>query len=167
MILVKLRGGLSNQMFQYAAARRLAAVHDTAVRIDLSWYTQIPSGATPRRYELDRLSPTGRPASAWETIGTEGVRRTPLPLRPLAVARKLRPRYRFVAERHFHFDPAVLELPDNVCLFGYWVSERYFADLRAGHPPGVRLQRIAIRAQYGDARVDGRLAVRRGARASR
>lgn len=129
MILVKLRGGLSNQMFQYAAARRLAAVHGTEVRIDLSWYARIPAGATPRRYELDRLSVAGKPASAWEIVGTEGVRRTPLPRRPLAVARKLRPRYRFVAERHFHFDPAILDLPDDVCLFGYWASERYFADV--------------------------------------
>jgi len=29
MIIVKLMGGLGNQMFQYAAARRLAEVHKT------------------------------------------------------------------------------------------------------------------------------------------
>ena len=45
MILAKLRGGLSNQMFQYAAARRLAAVHTTSVRVDTSWYDDIPAGA--------------------------------------------------------------------------------------------------------------------------
>jgi len=128
MILVKLCGGLSNQMFQYAAARRLAAVHGTSVRIDTRWYDDIPAGATPRVYELDKLRITGIRATRWETIGTDGVRNTPPFERPIALYRKVRPRYRFVGERHFHFDPQILELPDNVCLFGYWMSEKYFSD---------------------------------------
>jgi hypothetical protein len=32
------------------------------------------------------------------------------------------------AKRHFHYDPAVAQLPDDTCLEGYWQSERYFAD---------------------------------------
>ena len=128
MILAKLRGGLSNQMFQYAAARRLAHRHRTGVKIDASWYDS-SHGATPRRYELDQLCITGELASGWETIGTDGVRNArPIEL-PIALFRKARPRYRFVSERTFRFDPDVLELPDDVCLFGYWVSERYFADI--------------------------------------
>jgi hypothetical protein len=31
-----------------------------------------------------------------------------------------------VKEQHFHFDPAILELPDNTYLEGYWQSEKYF-----------------------------------------
>lgn len=72
MILAKLRGCLSNQMFQYAAARRLAHRHNTEVRIDASWYRSIPPGATPRRYELDQLCISGRVATRWETIGADG-----------------------------------------------------------------------------------------------
>ncbi len=128
MILVKLRDGLSNQMFQYAAARRLAAVHGTSVRIDTSWYDNIPAGVTQRSYELDKLRITGTQASRWETIGTDGVRHSPLYEVPVALFRKIRPRYRFVGERHFHFDSQILDLSDNVCLFGYWVSEKYFLD---------------------------------------
>jgi hypothetical protein len=116
-------------MFQYAAARRLAAVHSTEVRIDTSWYERIPEGATSRVYELDVLRHSGRPATRWDLIGTEGVRNTPLHELPVALFRKARPRYRFVAERHFHFDPSVLSLPDDVCLFGYWISEKYFLDI--------------------------------------
>lgn len=128
MILAKLRGGLSNQMFQYAAARRLAHRHRTEVRIDASWY-ETQSGATPRRFELDQLCISGEMASRWETIGTDGIRNARPYELPVAIYRKFRPRYRFVAERTFRFDPRVLELPDDVCLFGYWVSERYFADI--------------------------------------
>lgn len=128
MILVKLRGGLSNQMFQYAAARRLAEHRGTEVRIDASWYENIPADATYRRYELDELCITGTLANRWEVAGTNGVRNARLIELPIALYRKVRPRYRFVAERGFRFDRTILELPDNVCLFGYWVSEKYFAD---------------------------------------
>jgi hypothetical protein len=130
MILVKLRGGLANQMFQYATARRLAHVHDTEVRIDTGWYERLPPDATPRQYLLDYFAISGRRASLRDTAGTNGIRNARPAELPLALARKVRPRYRFVAERHFHFDPAILELPDWSCLFGYWLSERYFADIR-------------------------------------
>jgi hypothetical protein len=115
-------------MFQYAAARRLAAVHHTSVRIDTSWYNNVPPGATPRSYELHKLQITGERANRWETIGTNGVRKSRPHELPVALVRKVRPRYRFFGERHFQFDPAVLDLPDGVCLFGYWMSEKYFAD---------------------------------------
>ena len=115
-------------MFQYAAARRLAHRHQTSVRIDTSWY-ETQHEATPRRYELDRLSISGEPASRWETIGTDGVRNARLYELPLALYRKLRPRYQFIGERSVRFNPQVLNLTDNVCLFGYWMSERYFTDI--------------------------------------
>src|SRR5262245_44581697 len=129
MILAKLRGGLSNQMFQYAAARRLALRHGTGLRVDTSWYDHLPPDATPRVYELHPLRVSGSPPDTDDLIGTDGVRNTRLADLPTALWRKLRPRYRFVAEPHFHFDARILSLPDDVCLFGYWVSEKYFADV--------------------------------------
>lgn len=38
------------------------------------------------------------------------------------------PGIRLYPEAHFHYDPAVVELPDNTVLSGYFQSERYFAD---------------------------------------
>ena len=38
MIIVRLEGGLGNQMFEYAAARRLAEKHLSPLKIDLSWF---------------------------------------------------------------------------------------------------------------------------------
>jgi len=128
-VLVKLQGGLSNQMFQYAAARRLAHVHGTDVRIDTSWYRNIPDTATPREYELGYFNISGTEATHSETIGMTGIRNAALKDRPVALWRKLFPRYRFTPERHFHFDESVLRLPDQACLFGYWVSEKYFKDI--------------------------------------
>jgi hypothetical protein len=36
-----------------------------------------------------------------------------------------------IAERHFHFDPRILDLPGNVYLDGYWQSEKYFKDIES------------------------------------
>lgn len=135
MILVKLRGGLGNQMFQYAAALRLALTHSTEVRIDSSWYRS-ENDATPRRYELDLLNITGTLATSFEVVGLNGVRRARPYEMPLALLRKVRPRYRFVAEQSLAFDQEILNLGDSVCLFGYWQSERYFQDVE----PFVRKQ---------------------------
>jgi len=35
----------------------------------------------------------------------------------------------YYKEPHFNFDPGVLELTGDVCLDGYWQSERYFKDV--------------------------------------
>lgn len=167
MILAKLRGGLSNQMFQYAAARRLAHRHRTSLLLDVSWYDDIPAGATPRVFELDVFNIRATRATADDLIGTNGVRNTPWPQVPAAVWRKLRPRFRFVGERRLPFDERVLDLPDGVCLFGYWLSERYFKDaeplIRAEftvrHPPEGENTRLAARIQ---ATASVSLHVRRG-----
>ncbi len=47
-------GGLGNQMFQYAAARRLAAVHGTSIKLDLTFLLDRTPRAdfTHRDYDL-------------------------------------------------------------------------------------------------------------------
>lgn len=128
MIMVRLFGGLANQMFQYAAAKRLASIHGTTVRMDTSWFDNIPPNATRRSYELHHFRITGTVAERWETIGNGGLRQTPRVELPVALFRRVRPRYRLVRERHVQFDQEVLHLPDGVCLLGHWQSERYFMD---------------------------------------
>lgn len=158
-------------MFQYAAARRLALKHDTSVLIDTTWYDRIPTGATHRLYELDKLQISGTVASRWQLIGTDGLRNTRLTDIPVGMYRKIRPRFIFVPEQHFHFDPEVLELPDNVCLFGYWVSERYFSDcanvireeFRFRAPPSIENQAILADLQASESVA---IHVRRGDYAS-
>jgi hypothetical protein len=53
MIVVHLKGGLGNQMFQYAAARNLAIKYRTKLYADLDSFLQTSrEGYTARNYEL-------------------------------------------------------------------------------------------------------------------
>lgn len=122
MIVVRLRGGLGNQMFQYAAGRRLALHLGTELKLDATAYAE---GGT-RYYALKPFRTgacvaTPREVDRW--LGRGGWRArlgAHLPWRRL-----LRP----VVEKSFRFDSEILTLPDNVYLDGYWQSEGYFADI--------------------------------------
>src|SRR6266567_3869943 len=52
MVIVRLLGGLGNQMFQYAAARRLALAHNVPLKLDISWFGH----AADRAYALHALN---------------------------------------------------------------------------------------------------------------
>ena len=124
MIVSKLSGGLGNQLFQYAAGRRLAHARGTALVLDLGWYRHMPSSNTPRTYELDRYPLEARPPSGLERLWCRlhhGRVLGRMPWFPRA--------WRHVRERGFAFDGRVLELPDDVYLDGYWQSYKYFSDV--------------------------------------
>jgi len=127
MIVIRLQGGLGNQLFQYAAARRLAYQHKTEVVIEDSYFSDSRNGHTQWQYDLGNLNVALR-------FPTTGERKSFLPYcrhpwRLLRTVVSLPGRYRYVRERHFHFDPRILHLPDNVFLDGYWQSEKYFVDI--------------------------------------
>jgi hypothetical protein len=127
VIVVRLLGGLGNQMFQYAAGRRLAAVHGAELVLDRGWFdNEGRRAAAPRTYELDRFGVPERTISLtqWKLAWLTGSSR----------AQRLlgRRRRRFTALREdgsFRVDRRVLDAPDDSILVGYWQSERYFEDV--------------------------------------
>jgi hypothetical protein len=53
MIVVRLMGGLGNQLFQYAAGRALSLKHNTELQFDLSFLKAEPTHYTKRHLELN------------------------------------------------------------------------------------------------------------------
>lgn len=53
MIVVKLQGGLGNQMFQYATARHLGLKYKKEIILNTEYFSNIPKGDVPRKYQLD------------------------------------------------------------------------------------------------------------------
>ena len=127
MIIVCLKGGLGNQMFQYAAARRLASLHKVSLKLDLSWFGDDLSGVTPRSYALDPFFIHAEPATYQEIARLY----EPQAGRIRRLLNSINPRYRktHIRGQNFHFDPDILQLPDNIILDGYWQSEKYFSNI--------------------------------------
>lgn len=127
MIVVRLTGGLGNQLFQYAFARNLAIKHGAQLKFDVSSYRLQSPNITARRYELDQFKIQAELARLSETwyLGRGGRMRD---LASLLASKLLPSRLLYVKEKSFSFCPEMLQLPDNVYLDGYWQSERYFEE---------------------------------------
>ena len=119
MITVRLRGGLGNQLFQYAAARALALRLGTSVALDIRNYRR--KGV--RAYELASYDLPVAFADWAHRPPRRGNR-----IR-FALWRALHPRLNLFYEKQHAFDPAVLSLPDETHLQGYFQSELYFAEI--------------------------------------
>lgn len=133
MIVVTLSGGLGNQLFQYAAGRALACRHQTTLKLDISRYAAIPAAETPREYLLDHLNIHAEIASAseLESIFAASARQRfglPWPWKGSASLPGSTP-FSIYHEQLNRFNRDFLVLPDNICLCGYWQSERYFSGI--------------------------------------
>jgi hypothetical protein len=125
MIIVKLNGGLGNQMFQYAIGKHLAIKRNTRLKLDLSFFeTQ-----TLRSYQLDVFCIAEEILTAREYLHY-----FPQPSSNIfkniwrGLIKKLYG-YEMILEKHFNFQPQILNLKGNVYLDGYWQSEKYFKEV--------------------------------------
>jgi len=121
MIIVQLRGGLGNQMFQYAVGLGLAEKNNTGLKLDLSWYDNIAAGDTPRIFSLDNYSITSGIATSEEAARLE-------PGFFDRLSEKLK--NRLDTDRHYRFDPALFHLKGDYRLAGFYQSYKFFEFLR-------------------------------------
>jgi hypothetical protein len=127
MIITNLIGGLGNQMFQYAVARRLGHRHRTIVKLDISGF---------ETYKLHKFSLGGFNIQADVAIGEDlksmGIRKPSLLENYLRLACRcpVKPSPNHIFEKlPFIFNPDILALPDGVYLDGYWQNEKYFIEI--------------------------------------
>jgi hypothetical protein len=127
-VISRLKGGLGNQLFCYAAARRLAVVnHAELVIDDVTGFAR--DRLYRRRYSLDRFNISARKATARE-------RMEPFERYRRGVAKWLARRHPFSERRYLEqegieFDERLLSKKvDGVLrLDGLWQSEQYFLDV--------------------------------------
>lgn len=117
-------------MFQYAAGRYLAEKHSTILKLDLSSF----ESSEQRKYSLHCFN-------IQENLATQDEINTLLK-HPRNKAERLLEKVNrkiggksqvsksLIQEKFFHFDPYILEVPNNSYLHGFWQSEKYFYKIR-------------------------------------
>jgi hypothetical protein len=130
MIIVKLMGGLGNQMFQYAFGRHLQERHHTTLKFDTSEFELTTGGLgfVPRKYDLDIFGIEVEVASAHEVSGFRD--RVGSPVVDKLLNRILGRKKSYIFELPvFNFVEERYNAPDNTYFEGYWQSQKYFADV--------------------------------------
>lgn len=131
MVIVRVMGGLGNQLQQYALYRKFQSMGITA-KLDLAWFSQSvqASMAAPRRFALPDL--TDQPleeASAEEVRALLG--RTYE--EPAGISEKLKrrlfPGKMLLFEESEMFHREIFFFRNDRYLAGYWACEAYYADI--------------------------------------
>lgn len=102
MIVTKIRGGLGNQLFTYAAGRALALRYNAPLQLDVSWYQHGKRELLLEHFQIaGQLSPDDHSGAA-DGVGYN--------------------------QQSWHYYPEFLQYDGSRFLSGWWQSERFFAE---------------------------------------
>lgn len=131
MIIVRLTGGLGNQMFQYALGRVLSVKNKTTLVFNVEAYLDQTSrpfrNITLRQYDLDVFNIDGRITSKNEIPFLYRMYGKGKFMLVLDAIRRRVLRHKGYESSVQKFNPKVLELGPDTYLDGYWQSPKYFA----------------------------------------
>jgi hypothetical protein len=131
MIVVKLMGGLGNQMFQYAAGLSLALNKKTELLLDESFLTADTNNLyTKRNLELQCLNLDLNIATE-KDIKRFNVTRSNKYIRSLQRNFPVLFSNLFAAESGMAFQKEFFNFPKNTYLDGFWQSEKYFKNIES------------------------------------
>ena len=127
LLVARLSGGLGNQMFIYAAARRLAIKNDAELALDQT--NGFVNDPYQRFFQLDLFKLKARNATPREAMQPFNKMR-----RKLAIHRNKKLPFSqrdFIKQNGVDMEPALLDakLGPYTYLEGYWQGEPYFADI--------------------------------------
>jgi hypothetical protein len=130
MIIVKIQGGLGNQLFQYASARRISIINDIPIKLDLK---TILDANYPFKYRLNMFNIVEQVAEDNEINKLVNVKGNPY---LIALAKKsginciYNKKTHVIEKSSILPDKKVLNCSHEVYLEGWLSSESYFKDIR-------------------------------------
>jgi hypothetical protein len=123
MIVIKLQGGLGNQMFQYAAGLSITHKLKTDLKMDLSWFDNIKQAESTRFYELDNFGLKQDFISPNQYYFVDD----PIKKRLLSIGKG---RLTYYKEPHFQYDNNFKKIKNDTYSEGYFQTEEYFKNIR-------------------------------------
>jgi len=140
-VIVRIFGGIGNQLFCYAAARRLAYENQAELVIDdVSGFTK--DYKYKRNYQLDFFSIPCRKATYFERFNPLSFIRRPF----VRLYNSIRPysKRSYIKQNGVAYDNRLknIHVYKNIYLEGYWQSEQYFNDIE-----GIIRSDLIINAQ--------------------
>jgi len=126
-VIVRVIGGIGNQLFSYAAARRLAIINDAELVIDsVSGFERDRYG---RVYQLDHFYIPCRKATPRERL--QPLSRVRRGLKKKINSRRPFESRTYIQQEYIDYDARLLNVKvrGGVYIEGYWQSERYFKDI--------------------------------------
>lgn len=134
--IVKIVGGLGNQMFEYAFAYMLSKSFGNNVVLDLSWFEEeeYPENITPRTFDLDVFN------IEYEVATKEDIAKIVYPTHRSKIKRFLGDNLKiekfksdgnsYVQKIFCNFDKKLLKSPEYYYYDGYFQNEKYFLPAR-------------------------------------
>jgi hypothetical protein len=166
-VIVRLGGGLGNQLFQYAFGRRMSLANNADLRIDASGYEHI---ATPdpergiRGLGLDHFKIQGtlirhrtgaRPLESWVVRKLRKYHDKVVRLLEKRTPYYLRQDVFEAEDKHFKFDECVYNrrITGEVTFHGYWQTEKYFKEVEdlVRHELTIKDELAGANAELADA----------------
>jgi hypothetical protein len=119
VITIQLRGGLGNQLFQYAMARSIALRHQEDLQLDLTFFRSY-------KWHAYSLAPFSIKASIAEENWRDKILK-----QQNSISNRLLRKFGFsnflVYEKSLQFNQAYKDIRPNAYLIGFWQSENYFS----------------------------------------
>lgn len=131
MIVVNIKGGLGNQMFQYAHGRMLSCHHNTQMKLDTSSFC----GSRQRQFDLNNFNIKCHFASLDEILKLKygysfKVRFINRIFSRIALRIFKNNANTYIEQTERNYDHNLVNYGSNLYLEGYWQSEKYFCPIK-------------------------------------
>lgn len=130
MLIVKIKGGLGNQMFQYAIGRELSYLRGEPLHIDTSWFSNYGTD-TKRQFRLYHFELDCIVLESVTRLSQFNVNNIFIRIYRKFIQKFLPLKFtKYVVENSPYYNPNILKLKNDLILDGTWLNEKYFKSVK-------------------------------------